>query len=99
MNQEIIWSSHYPENISEVMNVLEIVNDKLFDLTGNEEIYCELRATYEHDMYVYFGNSILWSSEDDERFYDEDTNKIQDLKQYLEEKIISVINNYHNINF
>lgn len=89
--------------LSTVDAIVGELNDDIYDSLGSncKDSYCFI-VDYHCDGYmvvIEFLGLQIWSSDDDDREFNEEENKYEPLKPYLIKKIINVINVLSTITF
>ena len=75
---------------NETLEVVKELNNKLWDENPNSDNYQFFYMTNGYADYIKFQDEILWSSDEDGRYFDEEKNDYEPLLPY----IISLYNKY-----
>lgn len=82
----------------EIIDAVSTIADVIYDTYENDAFIPELELVSNGNIaIVTFLGSIIWSSEDDEREYFEDTDSYENLLTYLRNKCIERIENLYKL--
>ena len=69
-----------------LIGIVGKLNSRLYDNHGNTDYFYSLSSTGYCNL-IFFGDVMLWSSEDDMRKFDEKTGEYEDMEKFLKKEL------------
>lgn len=84
------WVDHYQDDpsIQDMADLVEDINFKLYEIFGDDSYLYELSVeTNSSSSIIKYLGFVIWSSEDDERKFNEDINEYETLEKFIYRQI------------